>query len=135
MSGSDESIEQAWTEVLGMMTDTFVKKNNDYGHNNLAVGGVPGVVLRMSDKVSRLWQLSGLNGSVKQQVSDERMQDTFLDLANYAVVGYLMAAGKWPKATIDDVMGMPAVVAALKRFMEEPVEVEDRDYAEDWVVG
>lgn len=93
---TDVSIEKAWLSTVQNMFTTFVKKNHDYGSDNLALAGIPGVVIRMGDKISRLFQLSGINGKVLAEVSSEGVKDTFLDLANYAICGYIMCSGKWP---------------------------------------
>lgn len=62
------------------------KKNTDYSttsdpFKNLRMWGRLGFAVRMSDKVSRIQQLI-TNG--KAEVIDERLEDTLLDLSNYA---------------------------------------------------
>lgn len=72
------------------------KKNHDYGDYNITKFGLEGVVVRLSDKVERLIQIVWENkGEV--DVDDERIEDTLMDLMNYATIGYLVHKGKWEK--------------------------------------
>ena len=66
------------------------------------IGGVQGILLRMADKMSRLWNLSGMDGSNKTiLVGNETLSDTLLDMANYAILGQIMTAGKWSGASLE----------------------------------
>lgn len=63
------------------------RKGRDYGEEenglkNLERRGVPGVFMRMGDKMSRLESL--LAPGRIAQVSDESVEDTLLDLAVYS---------------------------------------------------
>ena len=73
--------------------DMAVRKGNDYGRlkdtlANLRLCGWQGVIVRLSDKMSRL--LSFLervnNGDPNFAVKDESIHDTLLDLAHYAII-------------------------------------------------
>ena len=68
---------------LKQMETVFRNKNRDYG-NSFRFWGVTGVVVRIGDKVFRIRQLS--NKRYKQKISDERIPDTALDLANYVIM-------------------------------------------------
>jgi len=70
-----------------------VKKNNDYGDNNITKFGLKGVVVRLSDKIERLIQLVWNERDVK--VSDEKIEDTLMDIANYGMIGYLVLNNDW----------------------------------------
>jgi hypothetical protein len=112
-SGNPE-LERAWLTAAQRMFTLFARKNHDYGPYNLAIGGVIGVVVRLGDKISRMWQLVGLSGKKEGAlVNDEGMEDTFLDTANYALVGYMMQIGAWPKATIGDSLGRQALMRVI----------------------
>lgn len=98
----DINLEMAVLRGLQGMYETFVRKNHDYGPNNISAGGPIGLALRLGDKVSRLWNLTGINGDGRVLVGDEAMEDTGLDIANYGLYLYLMATGQWPEGSIDE---------------------------------
>ncbi len=66
--------------------ELFRKKNADYG-DAFAKYDVIGVIMRMEDKVQRLTTLS--NGA-SAQVHDEKIEDTLLDLHNYAAMAVML---------------------------------------------
>lgn len=68
------------------------RKQQDYGSGNLLKFGVQGVVVRANDKLERIINLSKRTSDAQ----NEPLADSFLDLANYALIGYLMHTGKWP---------------------------------------
>ena len=83
----------------------FAAKHMDYGLNNISLGGdlnnasdkkfsLTGLAIRLTDKISRLKNLL-LNG--KNFVKGEGMEDTFLDVANYGIIGLLVGRDKWKK--------------------------------------
>ena len=59
-----------------------IKKNNDYGCNSLKRYGNKGLLIRLADKTDRLSNL--ICGKVDQKVVDEKLEDTLLDIINYA---------------------------------------------------
>ena len=64
---------------------TYLMKNADYGDSfkeSLDKHGLIAAVVRMSDKLNRLDSLKDKAG----QVGDEKLSDTALDLANYAIM-------------------------------------------------
>ena len=87
------------------MYEMFARKHMDYGLNNIALGGdlkneadkkfsLTGLAIRLTDKISRLKNLL-TNG--KNYVKGEAMEDTFLDVANYGIIGLLVGRDKWKK--------------------------------------
>ena len=64
----------------------FSKKNEDYG-DAFANFGVIGVLVRMSDKISRALSISNKNVTL---VNDESMRDTLVDLHNYAAMAIML---------------------------------------------
>jgi hypothetical protein len=75
------------SDYTGKSDDPF--KNFRICQTNGACTVEQGFVVRMSDKLSRIISLTIDNN--KQQVMDERVEDTLLDLANYCILlaGYL----------------------------------------------
>ena len=82
LPGSDSLKEdqKRFCKVLWESMRLRWRKLNDYGASYRNFGPL-GVVVRMSDKMSRLERLMK---SGKAMVSDENMRDTALDLINYS---------------------------------------------------
>lgn len=75
-------------EICEKLNKIYEKKNHDYGdsfgetYNEL---GIISCVTRMNDKMNRLKTLA----KTDNQVKDESISDTLLDLANYAIMTYM----------------------------------------------
>ena len=92
--------------IQSEMYEMFARKHMDYGLNNIALGGdiinneadkkfsLTGLAIRLTDKISRLKNLLS-NG--KNYVKGESMEDTFIDIANYGIIGLLVGRDKWKK--------------------------------------
>ena len=72
----------------------FVKvldeKQQDYAPDNITISGELGVIVRSQDKLCRLKHLLG-----KETVNNESVSDSWMDLANYGLIGYMVHNGKW----------------------------------------
>ena len=71
------------------LNNIYEKKNSDYGNsfeNSLDKHGLIAGIVRMDDKMSRL---ISLNSKKEQQVMDESLRDTLMDLANYAIMSVM----------------------------------------------
>ena len=76
-------------KICKELTETYEKKNADYGNsfeNSLDKHGLIAGIVRMDDKMSRL---ISLNSKKEQQVMDESLRDTLMDLANYAIMSVM----------------------------------------------
>lgn len=68
------------------LNDIYARKNKDYGDSfgrSFAEYGMTMPCIRLDDKLQRLKNLTR-NGSAS--VNDESIEDTLLDLANYAIM-------------------------------------------------
>lgn len=68
------------------MNALYAKKNHDYGdsfHLSFVEEGMAMARIRLGDKFNRFKVLSR---SDKQEVTDESIKDTLIDLANYAIM-------------------------------------------------
>ena len=77
--------------------ELLFKKHKDYGPKNISQspgGPLNGLRVRMHDKLARLNHL--VDKGQEPQVLDEKLTDTLLDLANYAIIGVLVLKGEWP---------------------------------------
>jgi len=93
-------------QIQKEMYEMFARKHMDYGLNNIALGGdvlnnkddkkfsLTGLCIRLTDKISRLKNLL-ING--RSFVQGEGMEDTFIDIANYGIIGLLVGRAKWKK--------------------------------------
>ena len=63
-------------------------------HSPLIKFSLTGLAIRLTDKISRLKNLL-VNG--KNYVKGEGMEDTFIDIANYGIIGLLVGRDKWKK--------------------------------------
>lgn len=66
---------------------TVAKKQMDYGPSNIAKFGIYGLIVRMHDKIGRLRNL--VETSKTNNVKDETVYDTLVDLVGYCTVAYL----------------------------------------------
>ena len=64
-------------------------KHRDYGKTNLSEFGELGLLVRLNDKIGRLKNLIAKTDEPK----NESLADTWLDSANYSLLGQLMNAG------------------------------------------
>jgi hypothetical protein len=82
-------------EVYMDALKVLVKKQIDYGPKNIsnAPGGpMMGLAVRLHDKISRLSNL--LENNIDP--NNESIEDTFLDIANYGMIGLMIKKDKWP---------------------------------------
>ena len=73
-------------DYLESMKDLYLKKNHDYGDSvskTFDEYGLTSFLVRMDDKMNRI---KTLNKSNDARVIGEKIEDTLLDLANYAVL-------------------------------------------------
>lgn len=81
-------------DILNELGAIMVKKHADYGPMNIAGapgGPMNGLRVRMYDKLARLNNLVDTGDTPNY----ESIEDTFLDLANYAIIGLLVQRGQW----------------------------------------
>ena len=99
-------LSKEFQKIQDEMYTMFAAKHMDYGLNNIALGGdilnnkndksfsLTGLCIRLTDKISRLKNLL-ING--RAFVEGEGMEDTFIDIANYGIIGLLVGRNKWKK--------------------------------------
>lgn len=75
--------------ITSSLSAVLQRKNADYGNNvdkNIDEWGLSSLAIRLDDKLSRFKNL--IKEGNTRQVSDEAIEDTLLDLAGYAILGY-----------------------------------------------
>ena len=83
-------------EIMDELYDLMLSKHADYGPTNISNspgGPLNGLRVRMWDKMARINNLVE-NGAGAQ---NEPLEDSFKDLANYAVIGMMVLREKWPQ--------------------------------------
>jgi hypothetical protein len=88
---SDE-VRIVYDELMSLL----LSKHKDYGAKNIADapgGALNGLRVRMHDKLARI------NNLVDRDINPEHesLEDSFKDMANYAIIGLLHLRGKWDK--------------------------------------
>jgi hypothetical protein len=66
---------------------TLVRKQRDYGPENIRRFGRQGLMVRMHDKVARLENLLSIDGGGKPQ--NESIRDNLLDVVGYSAIGIM----------------------------------------------
>ena len=75
-------------ELLDYLHQMYIAKNHDYGdsvHDTYIKYGITSFLVRLEDKLNRARTIS----SKSQMVEDEKLKDTLLDMANYAILAVL----------------------------------------------
>ena len=81
-------------KILGELCTIMVRKHADYGPMNISGapgGAMNGLRVRMYDKLARLNNLADTGDTPNY----ESIEDTLIDLANYAIIGLLVQRGQW----------------------------------------
>jgi len=77
--------------ILDEMRETMIAKQKDYGPSNISDFGEVGVLVRANDKMARLRNLHKIGG----RPQNEAIDDSWIDLANYAVIALMVRRGIW----------------------------------------
>ena len=117
-----KEMEERYPECTNELLDNFDKayslwcrKQHDYGDSNIRLGldlsssssecsqnnrlAQLGVVIRMNDKIQRLFNIYRKNIFYEKglDVPDESIEDTCMDIMNYANMLMVLLKGKWGK--------------------------------------
>ena len=93
---TDPTFASAVWEVMDEIGNLLITKQSDYGPGNVnnAYGGpINGLLVRIGDKFERLKNLF----KNKELPRHESIEDSFKDMANYAVIALMVQRGTWPK--------------------------------------
>jgi hypothetical protein len=75
--------------------ELLIRKHRDYGPTNISRapgGAINGLRVRMHDKMARINHLVDSG----KDPENESLRDSFLDLANYAIIGLMVLDEVWP---------------------------------------
>jgi hypothetical protein len=82
--------------IYDELMSLLLSKHRDYGPRNIADapgGAINGLRVRMHDKLARINNLV----DSKNEPEHESLEDSFKDMANYAIIGMLLLRDKWDK--------------------------------------
>ena len=83
-------------ELTDELAELLLKKHKDYGPKNIADapgGALNGLRVRIHDKTARINNLVD-SGATPE---NESLEDSFKDLANYAIIALMVLRGQWSK--------------------------------------
>lgn len=79
-------------DILDNLHKLYTSKNSDYGnsvHDTYEKYGLTSFLVRLEDKLNRARTISKQEALVK----DEKIEDTLLDMANYAILAVMELRG------------------------------------------
>ena len=85
------SLSVEWKHPLELehVAEVLVRKQRDYGHENIRRFGRDGLLMRCHDKVARLKNLYGSDF----EPNNESIEDTLLDIVGYSAIGIMWESG------------------------------------------
>ena len=89
-------LETHLDNTVNELTTLLVSKHRDYGPKNISLapgGAINGLRVRMHDKLARINNLVDNNADPQH----ESLEDSFKDMANYAIIGLLVLREQWDK--------------------------------------
>lgn len=90
-----EEFSKLVQEYFDLNAALLIRKHRDYGPKNIAQspgGALNGLRVRIHDKLARI---NNLVDSGKDP-ENESLRDSFIDLANYAMIALMVLDGNWP---------------------------------------
>lgn len=88
--------ERSVRSIFRELEELLLSKHKDYGPLNISAspgGAINGLRVRMHDKLARINNLYDKNATPEH----EPLDDSFKDMANYAIIGLMVLRGKWDK--------------------------------------
>jgi hypothetical protein len=87
-------LDNELARVTHELSDLLISKHRDYGPKNISLapgGAINGLRVRMHDKLARINNLVDSGADPEH----ESLEDSFKDMANYAIIGLLVLRDKW----------------------------------------
>ena len=88
-----QSLDEGFEKICQEMLATFIRKHKDYGKGNILDTGDLGIAFRVNDKLNRLKNLL----TNKRPPENESMDETWIDIAVYAVIAIMYLRGWFQK--------------------------------------
>lgn len=77
--------------------DIMVERQRKYGPSNIPKFGMFGVLVRLNDKIERLNNMASSGSLALVDFADESIEDTLIDVSNYANIMRAQLRGWWTK--------------------------------------
>jgi len=82
-----KTFEEACHQVAKEIAELVIRKQQDYGHENILAFGEFGILVRTNDKVARLKNLQN------KKASNEAKDDSWDDLGGYSIIQGMLRRG------------------------------------------
>lgn len=93
-----KTLDSAYEVVLQELLELFLKKHQDYGKGNILSIQELGIAFRISEKAERLKHLL----MTKNEPTNESIEDTWKDIAVYAIIGVLYHREQFQKLEVGE---------------------------------
>ena len=90
----EDNLSLSLYQISNELTELLLSKHRDYGPRNISDapgGALNGLRVRMHDKLARINNLVDSGASPEH----ESLEDSFKDMANYAIIGLLVLKEQW----------------------------------------
>jgi hypothetical protein len=108
MSQKVSTLDQAFSQVNEELLQMFLKKHKDYGKGNILSVKELGIAMRVTEKIERLKNLlmkeELCKGDIKTKPANESLEETWTDIAVYAVLAILFRRKQFQNLEIDQKM-------------------------------
>ena len=98
-SNDPKTLDQAFAQVNDEVLKMFLKKHKDYGKGNILSIEELGIAMRIIEKVERLKNLLMKQG--QEDPANESIEETWVDIATYAVIAILFRRGQFQDLEVD----------------------------------
>lgn len=92
-----KTLDGAFAAVSDELLELFLKKHKDYGKGNILANKELGIAMRVSEKIERLKHLL----LSQQGPANESIQETWHDIAVYAIIAVLLEREQFQKLEVD----------------------------------
>lgn len=96
-TASPKTLDAAFDHATQELLELFLKKHKDYGKGNILANKELGIAMRVSEKVERLKHLL----MTHQGPANESIQETWQDIAVYAVIAVLFEREQFQNLEVD----------------------------------
>ena len=76
-------------DLLKEVRDLMADRHRKYGPGNISKRGIPGVLVRLDDKLARL-------DNSDADFTDESYRDAWMDVVGYGLIALMWLDGDWP---------------------------------------
>ena len=94
-----QTLDQAFAQVSDEVLEMFLKKHQDYGKGNILSIEELGISMRILEKAERLKNLLIKKGN---SPANESIEETWVDIATYAVIAILYRRGHFQKLEVSE---------------------------------